>query len=155
MKGLLILLVFFLVSCQVSPPHSQVVQTNTKSLQIATLAPTKTITFTSTITVTRTITPTVTITYTPQPTSEFSPIVGRIWTGVKVYYGVNKAYGFQILGGSDNCLSMPSGRGLYVLMPDGSKEWKDRNYIVFSGIYYVRKDDPASEKIVWYEYKCR
>ena len=123
---------------------------------------------------TKTLLPTTTYTVTPIPTTTFTntpwkyptnalpttdlvytPLAGHIFTGVKVYYGVNKAYGFEILGGSENCSLTPSGRGLYVLMPNGSREWKDRLYLINSGIYFVKNDDPALLKMVWYEYSCR
>ncbi len=65
------------------------------------------------------------------PVERWIPIGGRIWTGLKVYYGTGneKAYGFEVLGGSENCPSMASGRGVKVLFPSGSEEWKDRDYL--------------------------
>lgn len=82
------------------------------------------------------------------------PIGGRIWTGLKVYYGTGseKAYGFEVLGGSENCLSMPSGRGVKVLFPSGSEEWKDRDYLISSGLFFALESDPALSAMQWYEY---
>ncbi len=90
----------------------------------------------------------------PTPLPNFVPILGNIWSGVKVYYGSGsqKAYGFEILGGSESCPSMPSGRGLRVRDPNGKEEWKDRDYIIMSGLFYLIEGDPALEKIEWYEY---
>ncbi len=115
---------------------------------------------TSTPTRTATLMPTPTKTLTPEPTNtpppHWVPLLGKIWTGVKVYYGTGdtKAYGFEILGGSENCPSLPSGRGVKVLYPSGSKEWKDREYLVSSGLFYVLDNDPAISAIQWYEYDC-
>ena len=75
-----------------------------------------------------------------------------MWTGAKVYYGKGqeKAYGFEILGGSEVCTIID--RGVYVRFPDGTKEWKDRSYLVTSGLFFVISDDPAIEQREWYEY---
>lgn len=80
------------------------------------------------------------------------PIVGNVWTGVKVYYGLgeHKAYGFEILGGSEDCTLID--RGIKVLYPDGSIEWKDRDYIVTSGLFFVQADDPQISTLEWREY---
>lgn len=103
----------------------------------------------------------------PQPTKTQSPpstptpagpqyvsLLAKIWTGVKVYYGEEKAYGFEILGGSEKCSLAPSGRAVYVLYPDGSREWKDREYLLTSGIFFVEKDDPAVKRMEWLTYPC-
>ncbi|HEX2696483.1 MAG TPA: hypothetical protein VHM28_02170 [Anaerolineales bacterium] len=101
--------------------------------------------------------------FTPQPTSTFTqepvgatylPLLGRIWSGVKVYYGTlsEKAYGFEIIGGSEDCPSMPSGRGVKVKYPNGKEEWKDRTYLISSGLFFVKSDDPALSKLDWYVY---
>ncbi len=86
---------------------------------------------------------------------QYLPLLGKIWAGVKVYYGssAQKAYGFEILGGSENCSAMPSGRGLKVRYQDGTIEWKDRNNILMSDIYFVRADDPAIKALDWYDFK--
>lgn len=100
---------------------------------------------------TRTAKPSPTHTSAPMP-PRYVPILGKIWRGVEVYYGTgsDKTYGFQILGGSEKCPSMPSGRGILVRYSNGTVEWKDRNYIVMSGIYFVREDDPAIRAMDWY-----
>ena len=92
----------------------------------------------------------------PSPTPKYVPVLAKIWTGVKVYYGQGdeKAYGFEVLGGSEDCPSIPSGKGLFVRYPDGNEEWKDRAYIVESGDFFVLTDDPAIPKLEWYEYPC-
>ena len=79
---------------------------------------------------------------------------GRIYSGVRIYYGTGstKAYGFEILGGSENCPTLPSGRGLKVLYEDGTVEWKDRRAIIISGLYFIDADDPALDRIDWYVY---
>ncbi len=143
-------------------PSLTLTLTNTRTLDpsITPPTPTRTPTVTKTPrptrTFTRTRTPTKTRTPLPSntPLPEYMALLGNIWSGVKVYYGtgVNKAYGFEILGGSEDCPSMPSGRGIKVLFPDGTEEWKDRNYLVLSGIFFVRKDDPALRSVTWYEY---
>ncbi len=90
----------------------------------------------------------------PTPLPNFVPILGKIWTGVQVYYGkgASKAYGFEIRGGSEHCPSLPSGRGLRVRYPNGTEEWKDRDYIVGSGLFFVVAGDPAIDKMEWYVY---
>jgi len=80
---------------------------------------------------------------------EWLPLSGNIAKGVKVYYGELKAYAFKILGGSENCKFIESGRGLYVEYPDGKKEWKDRDYLIFSEYIFVRSDDPAIKNLEW------
>lgn len=89
---------------------------------------------------------------TPSPT--FIPLLGHIYAGVDVYYGINKAYGFEILGGVNDCDYFPSGQGVLVLYPNGSREWKDRWYLVSSGIFFVREDDPAIDSLEWRIYPC-
>jgi hypothetical protein len=56
---------------------------------------------------------------------------------------------------SEDCPSLPSCRGLFVLYPDGNMEWKDRGYIITSGLYFVRDDDPAIKALDWMDYSCR
>jgi hypothetical protein len=94
---------------------------------------------------------------TPTATSDsgYVPMLGKVWRGVKVYYGTDKALGFEILGGVENCSLLPSGRGLRVRYPDGSEAWKDRNAIVDAGIYFARSDDPATRAMDWQVYPCR
>ena len=88
------------------------------------------------------------------PESQFIPIIGNIWTGVQVYYGSgsNIAYGFEILGGSENCPALPSGRGVKVRYPDGAEEWKDRDYLILSGLFYILANDPAISGGEWFVY---
>jgi len=104
-------------------------------------------------------TPAPTNTPVPMPTDDqtWMPLLAHVYSGVKMYYGAGeeKAYGFEILGGNDNCPSMPSGRGLYVQYEDGTLEWKDRQAMVQSPYNFVRRDDPALEKIEWFEYPCQ
>jgi len=71
---------------------------------------------------------------------------GNIWTGVKLYYGENKAYAFEVLGGNDTVLG---GAEVRVRYPDGTEEWKSRDSIAQSGIYWVRADDPALKAQAW------
>lgn len=71
---------------------------------------------------------------------------GNIWTGVKLYYGENKAYAFEVLGGNDTVLGDAEVRVRY---PDGTEEWKSRDSIAQSGIYWVRADDPALKAQAW------
>jgi hypothetical protein len=88
--------------------------------------------------------------------SGYVSLLGRIYSGVKVYYGANKAYGFTILGGTSNCPAAPSGRAVLVEYPDGTREWKDRLYLASSDIYFAKANDPAIDKLEWYEYTgCR
>ena len=88
------------------------------------------------------------------PSPKYIPLSFFIRTDVEVYYGAGstKSYGFQILGGSEDCPSLPSGRGVYVRYPDGTDEWKDRNYLILSGLFFVLEDDPARSSFEWYEY---
>jgi hypothetical protein len=79
---------------------------------------------------------------------------GRLYTGVQLYYGPNKMYVGEILGGNNHYVS-PSGlsfRGVKLRMRDGSEEWKDRDAII-RGKWYVRRDDPAITRGEWYEYR--
>ena len=80
--------------------------------------------------------------------------MGNIWAEIEIYYGAGstKSYGFRILGGSEDCPSLPSGRGVYVYYDDGTEEWKDRNYLISSGLFFILKDDPARSTFEWYEY---
>ncbi len=85
------------------------------------------------------------------PTVSYLPLFGHLFLNVEIYYGSgpNKAYAFKALGGSENCPSMPSGRGVLVLYKDGSTEWKDRMNLVSSGLYFVRRDDPNATSLLW------
>jgi hypothetical protein len=74
---------------------------------------------------------------------------GNIWTGVKVYYGEARAYGFEVLGGGEGCKAVPSGRGIKVKYPDGTVEWKDRSALIKSGLYFIQVNDPALKQEKW------
>lgn len=128
--------------------------TNTANLFFT--PPSATLTSTATNTLPPTNTPTITRTPLPSntPSPRYVPLIGKIWLGVKVYFGVGseKAYGFEILGGSEDCPSLPSGRGIRVLYLDGTEEWKDREYLVNSGIFFVLDNDPAISKQEWFVY---
>lgn len=86
-------------------------------------------------------------TLTPAP--QLRPLLGAIWSGVTVY-DQNGSELFAILGGSDACTTLKA--GVYVQYPTGSKEWKDRSYLVTSGLFYALSDDPAIRNLAWYEY---
>lgn len=87
------------------------------------------------------------------PSSEYVPLLGNTWSRVDVYYGTKKEYAFMLLGGA-NCSTCPSGRCLRVQYEDFSEEWKDRKALVESGIYFVKRNDPAIDAAEWYEYDC-
>ena len=76
----------------------------------------------------------------------------HIYAGVKVYYGDAKTYGFEVLGGSESCSSLESGRGIKVRYDDGTVEWKDRRALITSGNYFVKASDPALDKEEWYTF---
>lgn len=76
----------------------------------------------------------------------------HIWTGVKVYYGDAKTYGFEVLGGSESCSSLESGRGIKVRYDDGTVEWKDRQALITSDNYFVKASDPALDKEEWHTF---
>lgn len=79
----------------------------------------------------------------------------NLWAGEKLYYGERRTYAFEILGGNDNYTDPVSGatfRGLKVRYPSGSEEWKDRDYIVSSKIYWIKEDDPALQAQRWQVY---
>jgi hypothetical protein len=73
----------------------------------------------------------------------------HIYAGVRVYYGDSKTYGFEVLGGSEDCASLESGRGIKVRYEDGTVEWKDRRALITSDIYYVKASDPALDEEDW------
>lgn len=89
-----------------------------------------------------------------EPNVEWLPLGGHIFAGVKVYYGTAKTYGFTILGADDTCSIAPSGQGVYVQFPDGSKDWKDRGYLLDAGIYYISVDDPHKSDYSNVSYQC-
>jgi hypothetical protein len=68
-----------------------------------------------------------------------------------LYYGPNRSYVFEVIGGNDNYRS-PSGttiRGLKVRYPSGNEEWKDRNHIISGDNYWVKANDPALQAERW------
>lgn len=75
-----------------------------------------------------------------------------MWTGVKVYTGNNKIYGFEVLGGSNNC-KMLDGSGVMVRYNNDVTEWKSRKALRNEDVYFVREDDLALQKHEWYEIK--
>lgn len=95
---------------------------------------------------------------TPRPSVTYLPLLGHLFDGVKIYYGKGaaKAYGFEAVGGSDNCPMILGGRGVLVRYEDGTTEWKDRMYLLESGLYFVREDDPNRSSFLWNELaNCR
>ena len=76
--------------------------------------------------------------------SSFIGLAFHVFNGVKVYYGYDKAYGFEVIGatGSGDCPIAPSGQGLFVKYPNGTQEWKDYDAMVYSGNYYIGANDP-------------
>lgn len=127
-----------------------------------TLPPSRTMSPTATPRPTRTKGPTITPgptrtsgpSKTPRPTKtitrdttlisspEYYPLLMHIYRDVKVYFGDDqvKTFAFTIIGADDDCGITPSGKGVLVKYPDGTKEWKDRVYLLSVG--YVRSDDP-------------
>lgn len=87
--------------------------------------------------------------------SGWRPAAGHLWSGITVYDRASKSPVFQILGGNENYLA-PDGRrirGVKVRYPAGSVEWKDRTWLVNSGEFVVRVDDPALARKHWYVYE--
>lgn len=76
----------------------------------------------------------------PTIPSEWRGLAGHIWTGVKVYYGDKKNYGFTILGVDDTCPLSPSGKGVRVKLPDGTQEWKDRSALLTPNFFFNISD---------------
>ncbi len=83
--------------------------------------------------------------------NRWKELLGNVWTGVKVYYGTGstKAYGFEVLGGSEKCPTLPSGRGIFVRYEDGSTEWKDRKTMVNPELFFILPNDPALKRFQW------
>jgi hypothetical protein len=91
---------------------------------------------------------------TPRPSaspSPYMPLLGHLFVDAKIYYGTGatKALGFTVVGGSSRCHIMPSGKGVLVRYPNGTLEWKDRGALIESGLYFVRRDDPAATSFLW------
>ncbi len=78
---------------------------------------------------------------------------GHMWSGVKLYFGPKKTYVGEVVCGNNRYYHSHLNktiRGIKIRYPTGKTEWKDRNAIV-SGAWYVKKSDPAIEKMIWYE----
>jgi hypothetical protein len=87
--------------------------------------------------------------------SGWRPALAHLWTGVKLCDSNSHEFVFEVLGGSEKYLA-PDGRrirGLKVRYPDGTIEWKDRDWIVDSGQFVVRANDPALARQSWQEYE--
>jgi hypothetical protein len=78
---------------------------------------------------------------------------GRLWTGVKLYYGPAKMYVGEVLGGTSRYPDLDGGtmRAIKVRMCGGSEEWKNREAVI-AGSWYVRSDDPALARQEWRDY---
>jgi hypothetical protein len=89
------------------------------------------------------------------PTEDgYLPASSHLWTGAKIYFGEQRTYIFEVLGGNENYVS-PSGdkiRGLKVRYPNGNEEWKDRNALISGNQYWVKADDPALKEERWEEF---
>ena len=86
-----------------------------------------------------------------KPESNWRLAACNIWVGVKLYYGPSKMYVGEVVCGNESHFDPATGRsfrGVKVLFPSGSVEWKDRNTII-SGDWYVKKNDPALSRQVW------
>lgn len=87
--------------------------------------------------------------------SGWRPAAGHLWTGIMVYHRASKTPAFEILGGNENYLA-PDGRrirAVKVRYPTGSVEWRDRSWLINSGEFVVRADDPALARKSWYVYE--
>jgi len=76
---------------------------------------------------------------------------GNLWAGAKLYYGADRRYVAEVLGGNERYTDPLTGRtfrGLKVQYPDGHAEWKERN-VVISGPWFVKADDPALAAERW------
>jgi predicted RNA-binding Zn-ribbon protein involved in translation (DUF1610 family) len=86
---------------------------------------------------------------TSEVSSEWLPACMNIWSGVKIYYGVDKTYWGTVLDWSENYEVPYTGekiRAVKIMMSDGSIEWKDRSVVICGSQgrqLFVRKDDPA------------
>lgn len=79
---------------------------------------------------------------------------GNIWVGVELYFGPNKSYVGQVLGGNDHYIDPTTGRtirGIKIRYNNGSEEWKNRDAII-NGYWYVKENDPAISAQRWREY---
>ena len=87
-------------------------------------------------------------------TFEWLPASGNFWSGVKLYYGPKKMYVGEVYCANNNYIDPHTGhkfRGIKILYPSGNMEWKDRNAIILSNNWFVRSDDPALERMEYYE----
>lgn len=89
-----------------------------------------------------------------RPNPEWLGASGNLWAGVKLYYGPDKRYVFDVLGGNDRYIA-PDGarmRAVKVRYPTGEVEWKSRAHII-GGQYFVKPDDPALRRMEWQVYQ--
>jgi hypothetical protein len=92
------------------------------------------------------------------PKAEWVGCSMHLWTGVKLYYGEgdNKAFFGEVLGGNESYTSPITGerfRGVKITTKKGKAEWKDRDALITSSWCFIRKDDPALERMEWREYR--
>ena len=118
--------------------------------------PTKTLIPTRTLRPSRTPLPTSTKrpSATPTPEPNYLPLFSHIFNKVRVYSGDPIKFVFTIFGASESCPIVPSGRGIFVRYPDGRFEWKDRNELLQSDLYFVRDDDPNIYSLTIDYIKC-
>jgi hypothetical protein len=86
-----------------------------------------------------------------------------LYTGVTIYFldstGAN-SFVYQIMGRSDNCPSMASGRGVMLRRLDGVPYWSDRDALVSyllrpsANPVAIRADDPGLKARQWVSYPC-
>ncbi len=79
---------------------------------------------------------------TPSALPNYIPLFSHVFNNVRVYFGDPKIFVFTIIGASENCPIVPSGRGIFIRYPDGRFEWKDRNALLQTDLYYVKENDP-------------
>ena len=82
----------------------------------------------------------------------------HIWTGVTLYFGEGdqKTLFGDVLGGNERYTSPITGetfRGVKITTKSGKAEWKDRDTLITSSWCFVRKNDPALERMEWREYR--
>jgi len=88
-----------------------------------------------------------------QPIGVWRGTAMHLWVGVKLFYGPNKLYVGEVLGGNMTMVNPRTGEsfnGLKLRMANGSTRWYDRSDVVL-GPWYVRADDPALLREDWVE----
>lgn len=78
--------------------------------------------------------------------ASYTPALGNLWTAVKLHYGQNKEYAFEVLGRNDTAFGDAE---VTVRYPDGTEAWKSSDAITQNSIYWVRADDPAVKTQAW------